>query len=91
VTEEAALVVVMMLAGRRLLVAGRVAGHDRTFCRRGESIGLTRPPGAKTCTRRASRNSGKAGGLPEVPHPHKALARSGDGNEHGIIFTATTL
>jgi hypothetical protein len=50
VTEEAALVVVMMLAGRRLLLAGRVAGHDRTMCRRGESIGLHRkaaPPGCK--------------------------------------------
>lgn len=42
VTEEAALVVVMMLAGRRLLLAGRAAGHDRTMCRRGESSGLHR-------------------------------------------------
>ncbi len=44
VTEEAALVVVMMLAERRLLVAGRAAGHDRTLCRRGKSIGLHRKP-----------------------------------------------
>jgi hypothetical protein len=42
VTEEAALVRVMMLAGRRLLPAGRATDRDRTLRRRGESIGLHR-------------------------------------------------
>ena len=48
-TEEAALVVVMMLAGRSLLLAGRAAGHDRTMCRGGGSTGLHRKAAPPLC------------------------------------------
>jgi len=40
VTEEAALICVMVLAGRCLLSAGRATGHDRTLWRRSEPISL---------------------------------------------------
>ncbi len=49
VAEEAALVVAMALAGRRLLLAGRAVGYDRTMCRRDGSIGLHRKAAPPLC------------------------------------------